>query len=80
MQFANLRNFEIVLYKLEIAKSQANFEIVQRNFEIAVYAEEWPHVPMMIVGDANIDYQRQRFEAFCKERYANRNDQNDLER
>ena len=37
MQFANLRNFEIMLRKLEIAKLQTNFEIAQPslcNFEI----------------------------------------------
>ena len=36
-QFANLRNFKIALHKLEIAKLQTNFDIVQpslRNFEI----------------------------------------------
>ena len=37
-QFANLRNFEIALHKLEIAKSETNFEIAQpslRNLQIA---------------------------------------------
>ena len=38
-QFANLRNFEIALRKLEIAKLLTNFEIAQpslRDFEIAL--------------------------------------------
>ena len=52
-QFANLRNFEIALLKLKIAKLRNNFEIVQpslgnfqiaqpslRDFEIALHKSE----------------------------------------
>ena len=36
--------------------------------------EEKPRVLMMSAGDTNTDYQRQCFEAFCEECYANQND------
>ena len=35
---------------------------------------------MMSAGDTSIDYQQQHFETSFKERYANRNEQNDLKR
>ena len=53
-----------------ISKGGFDFEI-----EILVQTKERPRVLMTSTGDTNIDYQRQRFEAFCKEHCANRNNE-----
>ena len=46
VQFANLRNFEIVLCKLEIVKLQINFEICAATLSILEIAQE----PALIMG------------------------------